>query len=51
MIGNIITALPTGIRRVHSEKEEEEDYKLWPAVMLAVMLHSNQLPHMLINRC
>ena len=34
-----------------SGEDEEEDYQLWPAVMLAVMLHSNQLPHMLINRC
>jgi len=52
MIMNTMTALPTGIRCVHSEEEEEEeDYQLWPAVMLAVMLHSNQLPHMLINRC
>ena len=47
---NVMTALATGSRCVHSE-EEEEYYKLWPAVMLAVMLYSNQLPQILSHRC
>ena len=52
MIMNTMTALPTGIRCVHNEdEEEEEDYQLWPAVMLAVMLSSHRNPYMLSNKC
>jgi len=36
MIMNIMTAMPTSIWFEHREEgEEEEEYKVWPAVMLA----------------